>query len=503
MMPDSMILHSSDYPVLGSLEPDAVTLGRLIEKPYGVTNKMRYGGNQHILVVGANGKGKGTRVLMPNLLQMRGNRSLVVIDPKGELAAVTAKFRREVSRVVIINPFNVVRSDFEHFDDLESVGFNPLASIDPASPSFNTQASRLADALVTIEGKDPHWSQSARALIAALLMYTVIEARDARKMPKMSRFRELLCQASSEGNERLDLPPVGIPALAMEMIKSSLAGLRNKAAQFTDWTNEVRSIASTARIQTEPFDDMEIAADLDKDGFDFHDLRKEPTTVYLILPPDMMDRHSKWLRLVLTSAIQGVLRVRKAREPRVLFMLDEFYGLGHLEIISTVWAQVRGYGITIMPVLQDLGQLKKLYPDLWETFIGMAGAVIYFAPNDLTTAEYMSRRAGDTTREATSESESFSTSTSTTTGSNSGYSSGGMNSGSNNGTTTSNNFSSSSNSTPVKVPLIAHHHLFGLHPGSVMITLDGLSHVIPAFAPAYYQIRQCLERARDNPYYTG
>jgi transposase len=27
------------------------------------------------------------------------------------------------------------------------------------------------------------------------------------------------------------------------------------------------------------------------------------------------------------------------------------------------------------------------------------------------------------------------------------------------------------------------------------------AHAIPAYAPAYYEIRQCLERARDNPYY--
>jgi hypothetical protein len=224
---------------------------------------------------------------------------------------------------------------------------------------------------------------------------------------------------------------------------------------------------------------------------------------YLILPPDMMDRHSKWLRLVLTSAIQSVLKVRKAREPRVMFMLDEFFALGHLEIIATVWALVRGYGISIMPVLQDMGQLKKLYPDLWETFIGMAGAVVYFGPNDLTTAEHMSRRAGDTTRTARSESESSSESTSTSSGSSSGFSPGGGTAGSNQGTSYSSNTSSSTNASPVKVPLMALHEFFGLHDGSVMLTMDGVKNVAFAYVPAYYEVRQCLGRARDNPYYTG
>jgi type IV secretion system protein VirD4 len=179
----------------------------------------------------------------------------------------------------------------------------------------------------------------------------------------------------------------------------------------------------------------------------------------------MMDRHSKWLRLVITSAIRAVLRPREAGEPKVLFMLDEFFALGRLEIISTVWALVRGYGIQMMPVLQGLTQLKKLEPDLWETFIGMAGAVLNFAPtNDFETAEWLSRRAGDTTRMITSGIGSFS---------------------------------------EAKTPLITPHRLFGLRPGFMLLALDGVSNIIPAYAPPYFDIQQCLLRARDNPYHRG
>jgi type IV secretory pathway TraG/TraD family ATPase VirD4 len=69
----------------------------------------------------------------------------------------------------------------------------------------------------------------------------------------------------------------------------------------------------------------------------------------------------------------------------------------HLSIIETTWALVRGYGIQLVPVLQDLNQLKELYKERWETFIGMAGVVEAFGPNDLTTADWLSRRSGDST----------------------------------------------------------------------------------------------------------
>src|SRR5271166_86772 len=78
-------------------------------------------------------------------------------------------------------------------------------------------------------------------------------------------------------------------------------------------------------------------------------------------------------------------------------MLDEFFALGHLEIMETVWALTRGYGVQMMPILQSVEQLEKLYPNLHNTFIGMAGAILSFAPNDLPTAEWISKRGGDTT----------------------------------------------------------------------------------------------------------
>ena len=121
------------------------------------------------MIFGANGSGKGTRILLPNLLDMRGARSLVVVDPKGELAAVSAPFRRSVGRVVMLNPFGVL-TDRQGFEDMESVGFNPLAALDPSSRDFNVQASLLAEAMITIESKQPHWDESARALVATRLI---------------------------------------------------------------------------------------------------------------------------------------------------------------------------------------------------------------------------------------------------------------------------------------------------------------------------------------------
>lgn len=461
---------------------EGIVLGRFIDPvTRRVGDKLRYTGERSIIIFGPNGSGKGDRLLAPNLFQSVG-QSLLVVDPKGELAAMTAPFRRTLGRVVILNPFGVL-TDYVGYQDLRSEGYNPLAYLDPSSPSFNADASLLAEAMIEVTGNDPHWGNSARALLAALIMYVVIEARQFGEVPAMTRVRALLCQASGEVSTSKGVETVGLPALAARMMELKSPALSNKASQFVEWTREVQGIASTAKIQTEPFDDYQIASDLARGRFDFGDLKRSPTTVYLILPPHMMARHSKWLRLVITSALNACMRPRGLGEPRVTFILDEFAALGHLPIIENNWAVARGYGVQFMPVFQNLSQLKSIYKDRWETFIGNAGALASFAPNDMTTAEWLSRRAGDTTKIVM------------------GYNIGNS-SGSSSGGTTNHGNSSGFSFQQTKVPLFAPHSLYGMVEGTMMVALAGLSNVIAAYAPAVRQIEQCRALARDNPYYT-
>jgi type IV secretion system protein VirD4 len=495
------------FPTLGSSEPDAIRLGRFADSEHRtITGRMGYGGERHVIVFGPNGSGKGTRLLVPNLLQSRG-RSIFVIDPKGELAAITAPYRRTLGEVVIINPFGLF-VDRPGYADMKSCGYNPLSKLDPGARSFNREAAQLAEALVTVSEKDPHWDASARALLAAIIMYVVMEARlmlspqikatagvgahtlfRGDSVPTMARVRELLCLASDKPSAANGYRGTGLPAIALAMMKTGIAGLRNKASQFTSWSNEIQSIASAAKRQTEAFDDDEIAEDLARDGFRFSEMKKRPVTVYLNLHPDLMERHSKWLRLVVTAALQSVMRLREPGEPKMLFLLDEFAALGHMEIIETVWAAVRGYGIQILPVFQDLTQLKGIYKERWETFIAQAGAVTAFGVNDLTTARWICDRAGDTRRVIESSNRSSSSTTNT------GNSPGGATSG------ISNTTSVSSSSQPTRVPFVQPHSLFGMHEGATVSFLAGLSDMVPGYAPPYWDIDQCVRRARANPYY--
>jgi type IV secretion system protein VirD4 len=115
--------------------------------------------DRHVLTIAGSRTGKGVSLLVPNLLRYDG--SAIVIDPKGELARVTARARRQKGqKVVVLDPFN---ENGRHARG----SFNPLDELNPKSRSIVVDAGAIADAMITPNDRDPHWSNSARILARA------------------------------------------------------------------------------------------------------------------------------------------------------------------------------------------------------------------------------------------------------------------------------------------------------------------------------------------------
>jgi type IV secretion system protein VirD4 len=449
----------------------SVYLGRYLD----LTNKtsgteLSYDGERHLLLFGPNGSGKGTRLLVSNLLRLK-DRSLVVIDPKGELTAITADYRRSIGDVVVLNPFNVL--------ELGGAGFNPLAALDPEAATFVDDASGLGEALIKIEDKDSHWSESAQSLLVALLMWEVQEAKRGGRAPLLENVRRMLTEPSEyeRGDDGKNRLVKGLRVTAAKMAAMGGFEIESLVGRFLRDSDEIASIQSTADRQTNWMLSPLMRANMAKNDIDFADLKKRPITVYLILPAERMRTHSVWLRLVIVSALRALY---KPGGVRALFMLDEFAQLGHLAPIEDAFGLVRGYGVQLWPVLQDLNQLKALYKDRWETFVGNAGVVQGFAPNDLTTAEWMSRRAGDTTVAAA------------------GYNKGDAQSSAGHGSMSQ---SSGLSYSQARRPLFLPQELMDFREGSGLLWPAGTSKSVPFLAPSYWQVPDLQSRARNNPYY--
>ncbi len=342
------------------------------------------GDDRHVVTLAGSRTGKTATVLIPNLLRYPG--PVVVIDPKGELARATAKKRAAFGPVHILDPFGVsgfASSSHNPFDELRTSSL-------PAA-----DAGQIADALIVDAGsKDSHWTDSAKNLIKGLVLHLLSSAPE---------------QANMRGVRRLlnEVPPVLIETFKAMAYSPAYDGtLANIGRAFysmvefgqngpTGFTNEMKSILSTARQQTAPLDD--VAAICDQSAFWLSEIGSKNLSVFLVLPGMRIGSHYRWLRLFIMQALAAMEMnpIPRDRLP-AWFVLEEFAALGRVQAIETAAGYMAGYGVKLWAVLQDLTQLKTHYAQGWETFLGNAGVIQAFGNVDLTTTRALSDLLGQT-----------------------------------------------------------------------------------------------------------
>jgi type IV secretion system protein VirD4 len=333
--------------------------------------------DRHMVTIAGTRAGKTSTALIPNLLRYPG--SVVVLDPKGELAKATAAARQRMGQSVqICDPFGVT--------GFPSASFNPFASLKGADARvLGADAAQAVDAIIINNAKDPHWTDSAKNLLRGAVQHMLHTTRQAPTM------RELRRVVNSTAEDLLKL--------CEAMRKSPLESVANTGASFKGklemGPRELQSILWTAQEQTAPFDD--VAHIMDRSDFKFTDLRDGRMSVYIVLPGLRMGTHYRWLRVMIQEALTAM---ESAPVPRgklpVWFVLEEFPTLGHMRSLETSAGLLAGYGVKLWAVLQDLTQLQTHYQRSWETFLGNAGVIQAFGNADTTTTEYLSKRLGMT-----------------------------------------------------------------------------------------------------------
>jgi type IV secretion system protein VirD4 len=343
------------------------------------------GDDRHVLLVAGSRAGKGVSYVIPNLLLYEG--SVLAIDPKGELARETAKRRVAMGqKVIVLDPFGTT--------GLKSHRFNPLVEIDPRSETAIDDAALLADALVVDEGAhDKHWVNGARELVKGLILFALMQPKENRNLATV---RDVLRQAPQTGKDGKQIPGYRVGLMAMAKSGDAFDGLVSAIGNsfLGKEERELSSLISTADVQLGFLDSGPLQNCLSASDFSLADLKTSPVTVYLCLPATRIATHAKWLRVILTLALLMCERIKKIPKPPLLFVLDEFPALSYMRSIESAAGQIAGFGVKLFTIIQDLTQLKKLYEGSWETFIGNAGATIYFGNADVTTLEYLSNKLG-------------------------------------------------------------------------------------------------------------
>lgn len=363
-----------DLKQAGLLGSDGIILGRFGGQ------LLRHKSDKHLLTLAPNRAGKGVSSIIPNLLTWPG--SVIVIDPKGENAIVTARHRHEMGQAVhVLDPWGIT--------GLPRARFNPLLTLGADSIDLSEDAALLADGLVLpgTKADDEFWNGEARSLLAGLLMHIV--TTEAPEDCHLGALRTMLTCGEKEFADLLE-----------DMNDNHAAhGLVKRTAQrLLQKTDRERSgVISTAQAQTHFLDSPRMTDVLASSSFDLDDLKAKPTTIYLVLPADRLATHGRWLRLIIGLCLSALTRSGMASQQPVLFMLNEFAALGRLQAVETAIGLLAGYGVLLWPILQDLSQLQDLYPHRWRSFLANTGVVQAFGVNDGGTAEHLSKMLGQRT----------------------------------------------------------------------------------------------------------
>ncbi|HEX8431832.1 MAG TPA: type IV secretory system conjugative DNA transfer family protein [Longimicrobium sp.] len=362
--------------------PEGLPLGRRVED----NALLRYAGDGHLITVSPTGGGKGASAVIPALLQHPG--SIIVPDVKPELYAITARHRREMGqKVVCIDPWSQVGG---------TDGINPMDFIDPDSDDALDDAEMVADMLVAVgeqSAKDKHWNEEALAFLTGLVLHVKTTAP-----PELQHLLEV---------RRLLMLPRGTPEEpgSFELMLDEMMGnpavanlISQKAAALTQKSSEERSgVISGAQSHTHFLDSPRIKRVLSRTTFDLDELKTGAMTLYIVLPARRLGRYARLVRLVVGAAFARISAVPGQPRHKILVLLDEFTQLKRLGPVEEAFRLMRGFGVQFWLFLQDLSSFEEVYPKVWKSYVANAGVLQTFGTNDVDTAEYLSKRIGETT----------------------------------------------------------------------------------------------------------
>lgn len=387
------LMHLAEHNVIGT---DGLAFGVYVERRKAFP--LHYTGNRHLLTVAPTRSGKGVSSIIPNLLTYDG--SVLVIDPKGENAQVTAlrRGKGDLARnikglgqtVHVVDPWGIT--------GFNASRFNPLDWLSSGGQDVSENAMMLADAIVTPrQGQsynDPFWDEEAKALLMGLLLYVALDENEEGHR-NLGRVRDIITLP--------DKVPDDVPMESLERVLERMTDSGNPVVRSTGRRTLGKepkllgSVLAGLQSHTHFLDSPRIRESLSVSDFKFENLATR-MSVYLVLPADRLETFGRWLRLLVQQAITVNCRFggEKPAKP-ILFLLDEMPALGRLTMVEQAYGLMAGFGMQLWGIVQDLSQLERIYEKGWETFIGNSGVLQYFGSRDHKTAEYFSKLCGVTT----------------------------------------------------------------------------------------------------------
>ena len=448
---------SHDIDEMGLYETDGVFLGEAFGKTLIHSDK------PHVHMCAPTRSGKGVGVVIPTCCTHTG--SLFVNDIKGENWDLTAGYREK--------KFNntVLRLEFTGDPEKNNCSFNPLAEIDVGTPQEITQVDALCIEMIGVgEGQSKHWNSAGISLLRTIILHVLYTSAnpcfadvvqfitstlpmsekfyilkstnhvldndsDKNKLNNTLTFAKIktIPKAKDDPETWTKLPPENKNARKLDNADKFFQNLYNETSIINPYThpvvarmaadfgeknaNEAASILSVVVTALGMFNNPNIIKNTSKSTFRVKDLQagEKPTSLYLITEPGALDLTAPLMRVLITQILNGLMKAEnvssydgKNKKHKLLMLIDEFPAIGKMEMYERALAYTAGYDIKTLMISQSINQLNKIYGKD-NAIMASSEVQIYYTPNDIETADMISKRLGKKTiNYTTTSNESYS-----------------------------------------------------------------------------------------------
>lgn len=344
--------------------------------------------NRNVAVVGSSGRGKTAGKIIPNILK-NANKSIIVIDPKGELYRKTSETKRKQG-------YDIKLINFKDTDISDR--YNPFDYI-----RKDSDAKRIAQTLVinSQEGKmkQDFWNLSQVSLLEAFILYVKY------KLPIERQHMGSVIAMAQMGYEIMEDEFKSFPDghIVKKAYQSALEKLQDKA----------RSDVFATLMQTlNPWKYEDTCQFTFTSDFAFQDIGEKKMIVYVMIPIGESDKRP--LIATFFSQLFSELYIKADKNdgqlPRkVLLELDEFANIGVIPKFEERLSTTRSLGIEVSIGIQDPSQLESRYgKEIAREILANCDITMLFGTSEMECAKYFSSLAGKTTIKITNESRSTS-----------------------------------------------------------------------------------------------
>jgi type IV secretion system protein VirD4 len=382
-----------------------VFVGGFVHK--GRLHYLRHDGPEHVLLFAPTRSGKGVSLVIPTCLAWEG--SMVAYDIKGELFDKTSGCRASRNHAVL---------NFAPVQAVPSSRFNPLQEIRLFTDRDVSDAQNLALMLVTTEAKQAsdignYFKRAACSLLTCMILHKCYEAAAENRIATLAElyafmnrpgidFHATLAELldyphDSAGQCNWTDPQDGSPTVTHPVVCQTAQEMLNKESK------DFGGVLSTSNAAVQMYCDPLVSRNTACSDFRIDDLvnHERPVTLYITVPSSDEERLRPLTRLLFTMIVNRLTEKMHSRDDkrnlhRLLFLIDEFPSLGHMEIFSRALSYMGGYDMKAFLITQDIRQVVDSYGPQ-ESIVSNCQVRVAFAPNQPDTARLLSDMTGTTT----------------------------------------------------------------------------------------------------------